>query len=243
MQVLDYGGSFVTFVTRGRGNNARLQVESVCTLTDPAGRATDFLFFASCKSEHTYAERGLFHADNYDFCGIFSTEEYVIFRTPATHSEGYREEGAWCDRFEDVQQHLVRRQGRVLETSEQIVRATLAGGELVGVVELAAGASGLSARLEFPIKTMNVNDLRMIWQVDTGPVPFPDLERSAGRLIQRLSPAYVAYNAPTFADFVVQQPVAVAGGAATVTHYSGPQALAARTAVIALSRTSTGGPP
>ena len=34
MQICDYSRSFVTFVTRGRGNNARLQVESVCTLTD-----------------------------------------------------------------------------------------------------------------------------------------------------------------------------------------------------------------
>lgn len=235
MQVLDYGGSFVTFVTPGRGNNARLQVESVCTLTDAAGKATEFLFFASCKSEDTFAARDLFYPVNYDFCGIFSEAEYVIFRTRATHTEGFRDQGAWAGRFERVYSHLVRRPGRVLESAEEIVRTTLAGQDLVGVVELPAGRSGLSARLEFPIKTMNANDLRWVWQVDTGPVAFPDLEGEAGRLVERLSPAYVAYNAATFADFVVQQPLEVAEGAATVTHYSGLVSLPARTLVIAAS--------
>ncbi len=78
VEVLDYGRSFVTFVSSGaRGsthlrNNARLQVESVTTLTHVnTGRATRYLFFASCKSEDTFARRDLFYRNNYDFNGIF----------------------------------------------------------------------------------------------------------------------------------------------------------------------------
>lgn len=235
MQVLDYGRSFVTFVTRGRGNNARLQVESVCTLTDvQAGTADDFFFFASCKSEDTFAARNLFYPDNYDFCGIFSAEEYAIFRTRATHADGFRDQGAWRDRFENVVQQIVRVEGRELAGNGEVVQASLDGIPLVGVVEIKSPDGRYRARLEFPVKTMNANDIRMIWQVDTGPLPFPDFAMRVEREIERFSPAYVAYNVPDFADFVVQQPLAVGDGAVQVDHYSGLVSLPARTRVVAV---------
>ncbi|MFH1567612.1 MAG: hypothetical protein ABIL09_06380, partial [Gemmatimonadota bacterium] len=189
-EVLDYGRSFVTFTTPGRGNNARLQVESVGSLIDrDAGTTVDYLFFASCKSENTYAERDLFHAENYDFCGIFGGEEFVIFRTRATHHEGFRDQGRWPGRFEDLSVRTVHRPARELVTGEEIVRATLDGFPLVGVVEMGGADASLRARLEFPIKTMNVNDQQMIWQVDTGPVPFPDLDPASPGGVARLRPA------------------------------------------------------
>ena len=237
MQVCDYSRSFVTFVTEGRGNNARLQVESVCRLTETASGATqEYLFFASCKSEHTFADRDLFHEDNYDFCGIFSEEEYAIFRTYSTHTGRFREEGLWRDRFQDVVRQLVRVEGRELAEPAEAVAATLEGNPLVGQVEIASEDGALRALTEFPIKTMNANDIRSVFQVDTGPVPFPDFGRDTGRHIERLSPAYVAYNAPDFADFVIQDELAVGAdaGQAAVTHYSRLVSLPAVTRVIAL---------
>ena len=237
MKVCDYARSFVTFVTPGRKNNARLQVESVCTITDErAGTTGEYLFFASCKSEDTFAERNLFREDNYDFCGIFSGEEYAIFRTHVTHTDGFREQGLWRDRFEDLRRHIVRTEGRVLKGPSEIVEASLQNVPLVGCVEVSVDR-GLRAVLEFPVKTMNANDIDSIYQVDTGPVAFPDFGTEAERHIERLSPAYVAYNAPDFADFVVQQalPVVVEGKeVAQVTHYSKPVSLPAKTYVLAV---------
>ncbi|MFT5090963.1 MAG: hypothetical protein ACI906_004794 [Candidatus Latescibacterota bacterium] len=216
MQVLDYGRSFVTFTTPGRGNNARLQIESITSITDARTQQTqDYYFYASCKSEDTFAKKDLFHADNYDFCGIFSTDQYAIFRTQATHHAAFREEGLWRDRFEDVSWHLRYAQARALETSEQIVDASLVGDLLIGRVEWVEGP--LSIRLEFPIKTMNANDEHMLWQVDTGPLAFPAGAGDGDLLIAHLSPAYVAYNAAHFADFVVQAPMEVGG--TEITHY------------------------
>ena len=238
MKVCDYARSFVTFVTPGRANNARLQVESVCTLTDErTGKSGEYFFFASCKSEDTFAVRNLFREDNYDFCGIFSDEEYAIFRTHATHTDGFREQGLWRDRFEDVCRHIVRVEGSVLKEPSRIVEASLQNVPLVGCVEIESADRGLRAVLEFPIKTMNANDMDSIYQVDTGPVAFPDFGVEVERHIERLSPAYVAYNAPDFADFVVQQalPVVVEGKEVVqVTHYSKPVSLAAKTYVLAV---------
>ena len=239
MQICDYSRSFITFVTPGRGNNARLQVESVCTLIDEgAGTSTDYFFFASCKSERTYAPKDLFCEPNYDFCGIFSNEEFAIFRTHATHTAGFRDQGLWRDRFEDVHQHIVRVEGQELKEKAEIVRASLDNIPLVGRVEVNSPEANLRAVLEFPIKTMNANDIRSMYQVDTGPVPFPDLTMQAERHIERLSPAYVAYNAPDFADFIVQQalPIQVGEEKVEVTHYSGHVSLPAKTSVIAAPR-------
>jgi len=236
MNVYDYGRSFVTFVTHGRRNNARLQVESVCRLHDEqTGKTTDYVFYASCKSEYTFAEKDLFIEDNYDFCGIFSQEEFVIFRTHSTHTDGFRQEGLWRDKFEDVKFDLVQVEGEVLDTNREIVQASLDCVPLIGRVEIEGGS--LKVLLEFPIKTMNANDIEDIYQVDTGPLAFPDFAADVGLHIKRLSPAYVAYNVPDFADFVVQQPLPVVIDAAevtTVTHYANPVSLKAKTQVIAV---------
>lgn len=232
MTPYDYTRSFVTFTTKGRGNNARLQIESTCTLQDKSsGQITEYFFFASCKSEDTYAEKDLFYEHNYDFCGIFSNEEYVLFRTHATHTDGFREQGLWQDRFEDVQFHLVKQKGSVLHHPTDIVQTTRKGTPLIGQVEIENPT--LSATLEFPIKTMNVNDIDNLYQIDTGPVAYPDFDIKVEHHIERLSPAFVAYNAPHFADFVIQHPLAISQNIQT-THYSKRESHAAKTSIIAI---------
>lgn len=235
MQVLDYGRSFVTFVSQGGRyrNNARLQIESRTTLTDTqSGESTRYLFFASCKSEDTFAPTDLFYNNNYDFNGIFSEKEYVIFRTYSQHTARFREEGLWKGTFNDVSERLVQVDGTVLNSGEEVVRASMAGKPLVGRVELASDDGSLSAEIEFPVKTMNANDTDWKWQVDTGPIGLPNFAADVDMHIKRLSPAFVAYNVDSFADFVVQQPVASPENGSSVTHYSAPITLPAKTSVI-----------
>jgi len=234
MTPLDYSRSFVTFVTRNRGNNARLQIESRCILEDrQAGKTQEYCLFASCKSEHTFAEKDLFHADNYDFCGVFGGDEYVIFRAPKERSERYAERGLWRGPFEDLVWHLREADdAQVLETNQEIVEASLAGHILIGRTELESGDGNLKATLEFPVKTMNANDIRMVHQVDTGPIPFPELDREVERHIDRFELAFVAYNAPDFADFVIQTETPIGDGSAVTYHYSNIRSLPARNCVV-----------
>ena len=241
-KVYDYGRSFVTFVTKPptRHNNARLQVESVCSLSDRGtGFSCEYVFFASCKSEDTFAEKGLFFEDNFDFCGIFSDREVVIFKTYSKHTPRFRErEGLWSEKFADVRMHLARAEGRLLRDNAAIVQASLDNIPLIGRVRLEGRAGDLSAVLEFPVKTMNADDQGNRYQVDTGPVPYPDLEMQVKHQVQRFSPAYVAFNAPHFADFVVQQAVPVEaseGQTLSVTHYARPFSVSAQTQVLALA--------
>ena len=229
MEVLDYGRAFVTFVTPGRGNNARLQVESRCTISK-GGQSQEFWFYASCKSEDTFAAKDLFYADNYDFCGVFSDEEYAIYRTRARHSDAFVEAGRWRDRFDDLVKHLPTVEVEVLPDAGAAAQASLDHRLLYG--EVVYQEAGHEIRLEFPIKTMNANNIEWIYQVDTGPLCIPDFGRDTELMAQCLEPAYVAYNAPDFADFVVQRPQDE--GDTTVTHYGHIRSVAARTAVLAV---------
>ena len=53
---------------------------------------------------------------------------------------------------------------------------------------------------------MNIDEEADIYQVDTGIVLFPDLSKRYDPQIEAFSLAYVAFNVPHFADFVIERP-------------------------------------
>ena len=231
MNAIDFGRSFVTFVTPERGNNARIQVEARIEFRDLACETTEELYLlASCKGEHTYAARDLFIQPNYDFCGVFNETQFSIIRTRFGDSAFVADCGPVQPRFEKVYTQIVRRPAEKLESVREVVEATLAGELLIARTELTSPDGGRTCLLEYPIKTMNANDIVPIYQVDTGPVPFPEWDSSAAVLAGRFRLAFVAFNAPDFADFVVLTPTELAPGALTP-HYSEVVSLAARNEV------------
>ncbi len=81
---------------------------------------------------------------------------------------------------------------------------------------------------------MNANEEKGLYQVDTGPVLFPDLTRRYDRKVEALRLAFVAFNATGFADFVIEQltPIVQEGReVCKVYHYSGIVSLPARNTV------------
>ena len=248
--VCDYASSFVTFVGQGRNNMARLQVESRCLLWDENHRLhEEFFQFASCKSEDTYAEQNLFTVPNYDFSGIFSRDNFVIFRARRPEdTRDYAERGAVRERFEDLWLEIrPAPESTILTTNAEIVKATLEGLRLVGRTEIRDERNGHRAILEYPIKTMNVNDQKQIYQVDTGPLVFPDFETQTkpppGRQDSELRPvatlelAYVAHNRPDRAEFIMQRETAIKAGGKKVRrvcHYSEIRQMAAKNTLLSL---------
>ncbi len=238
---LDYSRSYVTFVIEGRGNLARLQVESRCLLYDADGKLLEEFFqYASCKSEDTHGSAVLFYDPNYDFSGVFSKEAYVIYRARAPKDDRpYHERGRVADRFEDLLFQIEEAgEVRALDTTEQIVEATLAGHPLVGRTEI-RGGDEIRAVIEYPVKTMNVNDQKQMYQVDTGPLAFPDfdvLNEGVG-WVDTIELAYVAYNKPDEAYFVIQRqsPVDPASGPGPkVCHYSDIRRFDAKNSLMAV---------
>jgi hypothetical protein len=121
--------------------------------------------------------------------------------------------------FDSVHLDLVEHQGSHLDGVRDIVRATLANESLVAVIRIESDR--YTADLEFPIKTMNANERDWVYQTDTGPVLFPDLTREPDGLLGGLDVAFVALNAPGWADFIVRTRTQLAPGI-DVYHYATP---------------------
>ncbi len=234
-EAIDYGRSFVN--TKAKWNSPRFWVESRLRITDPAGKTSrEYLQCGSCKSEYTFPARGLFHADNYDFLPVFSQVDCVVFRRNVTERGKYIEvkpaAKAW-DGTVPVMRHF---RGRMLRNVEEISKAMTAGNPLVGQTEIRDEKSGRVAVIEYPIKTINWQRETGDWQVDTGPVLLPDLTAPPEQWSLRLRLAYVAFNAPDWAEFVIEEPTPVGGGSKDVPrtyHYMGQLARPARNVVLA----------
>lgn len=239
MTPLDYGRSFVC--NTAAMNAVRFWVESRTRLIDvEAGTHTDYIQCASCKSEHTFAEKDLFMEDNYDFLPILGEGEWLVFRRGVRLSERYRTvqsvDSMWGPPTLKLREAP---ESTRLDSWEQIRDATAAAIPIVTQTELWSPDEKLRAIIECPTKTMNVDLDGKRYQVDTGPVAYPDLTKDYPAHIDRLQLAFVAFNAPDFADWVVEQPTRVYPDDSNTTevyHYAKPFSLPAKNSVIALGK-------
>ncbi len=236
IECLDYGLSFIC--NKASFNEVRFWVESRTTLIDAeAGTSQVYYQCASCKSENTFAAEDLFIEDNYDFLPILGGRDWLVFRRPCRLSEAYRQVKAdiWGEPV------LKLRYGKgvtELSSFEEIRDATAAGRPIVAQTEIRNEDTKLTAVIEYPVKTMNVSLDNSVYQVDTGPIAYPDLSRRFDVPIECLSLAFVAFNVPHFADFIIEQPTPVVQDEqelAQVYHYSKPFSLPAANRLLALA--------
>ena len=225
MTPLDYGRSFV--LGNGPENEVRFWVESRTRIVSEAsGQSEDYVQVGSCKSEHTFARENLLHEDNYDFLPVFGPEWSVVYRRHADLRDSYREIRRSQEWWNGQQYRLiVGREVEELTSAAAVREATYDAVPIVAQTHVRNEETGLQAILEYPVKTMNTNRANDLYQVDTGPVAFPDLSQRRARHVEALSLAFVVFNAPHFADFVLEAPTRV--GDEQVYHYSKLVSLAA----------------
>jgi hypothetical protein len=211
-------------------NNARVVLDSRCRITELATRRTHTIVQgASCKTERVGADAALWLVPNGDFIPIFSDDAFMHIKTFARAGMGSQLEspggGEQPDRlrvpiegtFERVHLDLVELDGEPLDGAEAIVEAVLANERLVGVHRLESDR--YRVEIEYPVKTINANERDWVYQTDTGPILFPDLDCEPDELLTRLELAFTAANNPDWAEFIVRTPTPVAEGV-EVYHYS-----------------------
>ena len=214
-------------------NNSRINLESRCVITDAeTGRTHTFVLGASCKTEQVGAPADLFLLPNADFMPILSDDSFMHVKTfaraGATAGRFGGEQGEQQpDRlrvpihgtFVGVHFDLVAHEAELLPDAQAIVNATFSGDPLVVHSTLRRGR--YTATVEFPVKTMNANERAWIYQTDTGPVLFPDLDAPPDELMDRLDVAFAAHNAPDWIEFIVRRRTTITEGV-DVYHYSEP---------------------
>ena len=245
MTVPDFAASFLTFRIDWRLkpsltashkppftlNNARIQIEASCKIGDRAsGEAQTFVLGASCKTEVVGVDRDMWTTPNADFCMILSADSFLILKSWDRNNKGVmrypaslgeqpeRQSGSVGDTYERVSINLRRMRAQRLDGAEAIVEATLAGEKLVGRCAFNL-RDRYDIEIDFPIKTMNANEREWIYQVDTGPILFPDLSADCHSWIDSFHLAYVAFNRADWAEFILQAPTPLSEGL-SVNHYS-----------------------
>ena len=237
MNCLDYGLSFINSV--GNGNAPRFWIESRCRMIDDTdGSFSDYYQCGSCKSEHTFARKDLFVDPNYDFLPVFGEEHSAVFRRHAYRNDNYVEyrpaKEWWGGPLFDIQ---AASPVHVLDSNAAIFEATRKSLPIVTHTEISDTSTHQRAIIECPVKTMNIDEKADIYQVDTGIVLFPDLSQRYYRQIETFSLAYVAFNAPHFADFVIEKPTPIIEDGvevAQVYHYSEIVSLEAKNTVFCI---------
>ena len=238
---IDYGRSF--FCNTAEFNSVRMWIESRTTIIDTkSGKSTICYQGASCKSENTFGEKDLFYKDNYDFLPVFGEGKVLVFRRHANkRGDRYRSvkkmEEMWGGNpviYTPVSNIITE-----LDAFEKIRDATAAGIPIVTQTEFQNNETGLHAVIEAPCKTMNISHDKKMYQVDTGPVAFPDLSKKYDIQIDCLSLAFIAFDKPHFADFVIEAPTSIIEGdkeVATVYHYSKMASMQVKNRIFALGK-------
>jgi hypothetical protein len=211
-------------------NNARVVLDCRCRISDRlTGRTHSIVLGASCKTERVGADADLWLMPNGDFIPVFSDDAFMHIKTFARAGMGSQIEppgsGEQPDRlqvpiegtFERVHVDVVEREGERLEDAAAIVEAVLANDPLVGIHRFESDR--YRVEIEYPVKTINANERDWIYQTDTGPILFPDLDCEPDEFLSRVDLAFTAANNPTWADFIVRTRTPIADDVA-VYHYS-----------------------
>jgi hypothetical protein len=227
LEALDFSRSFVTFFTTPAqgGNIARIQIDATCRVDGwgPDGGIGEFHLIAPCRSEQMYRDGQLFQMPNYEFCGIFASDELVLLRTHWTSDREAPEYAKPEDRFERIAIDLSQTTFEALDTDATVVHATLANRRLVARTELTDEASGARAIIDYPVKTMNVRKNPMSFQVDTGPILIPRWDAGDLAAPLRFDVAHAVYWQRDRSEFVLRRPHDVGEGSEApiqVTDYS-----------------------
>jgi hypothetical protein len=177
-----------------------------------------------------YLETPLFQLPNYEFCGIWSADEFLIIRTAWVSERDNRQYGLGRERWLDIRLDIrTFAHTEVLTDDTAILKATLDNRSLNARTEVVHDETGRRALLEYPVKTMNVMQEPPRFQVDTGPLILPDFNATTDHLIQTLEMAHVVYNRVDKAEFILRKPAPES----STTDYSAVQIVTVRNEILA----------
>jgi hypothetical protein len=224
-------------------NNARAPLDCICHVRDARTGARDRLLLGtSCKTERVGVEDDVWTTPNADFVPVVGDEEFLAIKTypragmsvplhpPGSGDQPERQLVRSAEAFDSVRVHLAEVEADELEDPAGVVEAVLAGRRLVAHTELRL--DGLEARLEYPVKTINVNERDVEYQTDTGPLVVP-LGPIDGSFVAAAELCFIASNRPDRAELLVRVPTPVADGV-EVHHYSRVVKVDARSRTFAL---------
>jgi hypothetical protein len=244
--VTDFGNSYMTWEAPANlndtrkpghmpwGNSARILIDARCTIVDErAGTTDEFYLIAPCRTEWMYRETELIQNPSGEYRVIFSRDRQLSVGKWIDEDRP-RDGSRSTSEFTALDFTIAALPATALPTDRAVVDATVRNLPVVARTELANAETGLRATLEYPVRTMNVHPERVRFQVDTGPLIFPDLAIEAESHIDRCKLAHTVYNTFDYAEFVCKQPTPLVRDGvevASIFHYSDYRQLAVTNAL------------
>lgn len=214
-------------------NRVRMPVEATVTLKQEAtGAEVRYALGAECRTEQVWVKRDVWHDPNASMCMIGGEKHCLIEKhwaradfeatldPPKLGAQPERHLIDPKEAFAAFSMVLPTIRAVELTTIDDIIAALAGDAALVSRTEYRA--SGYAITLEYPVKTANHSEREHYYQLDTGPVVFPgvaDIGANGEPPLAACRLAYVAHNAPDWAEFIVCVPTPVKDGL-KVHHYS-----------------------
>lgn len=214
-------------------NRVRMPVEATVTLKhETTGVEVRYTLGAGCRTEQVWVKRDVWHDPNASMCMIGGEKHCLIEKhwaradfeatldPPKLGTQPERQLIDPQEAFAAFSMDLPAVRAVELSGTDEILKALEGSATVVSRTEYRA--CGYAIALEYPVKTVNHSERELYYQVDTGPVLFPgveDIGADGKPPLMACRLAYVAHNAPDWAEFIVCVPTPVKDGI-KVHHYS-----------------------
>jgi hypothetical protein len=214
-------------------NRVRMPIEATVLLT-PASGGTPLRYAlgAECFAEQVWVERDVWHDPSASMCMIGGEKHCLIekqwkradfeatLHPPKLGAQPERQMVDPQEAFAAFSIDLAPVRAVELTTTDSIIEALAGSATVVARTEYVAGDYAIA--LEYPVKTANYSERERYYQVDTGPILFPGVEKigeGGAPPIAACRLAFVAHNGPDWAEFLVCRPTPVRDDL-RVHHYS-----------------------
>ena len=197
-------------------NNIRINIERFAELYEKAtSRKQSYFVGSSCKTERVGVVQDFWTDPNADYLPIFSKQNYLIIKT-FEHSQvsvplfpsslgvqPIRQYGSIEDNFSSFKTIINQSKARTITDYGKIIDLTFEGVPLNAITEIEN--EKYRFLIQYPIKTINVNEEVKMVQPDTGPILFSDLNHDFEMIMENLELAFIAWNKTDYAEFLVRK--------------------------------------
>ena len=190
---IDFGRSFATWLLKERPSHGRWMLDSTLSVIGENGMVVErYHLLSAVMAGRVYAESNLVVEPTMEFRPVFGSQAFKMFRTHATYLNN-DDSGIISDKFKDVNFNLKMIPAEAQTNPHSIAQAALRNEPLVGRVSLDRIVGGYY-ELEFPVKHINIESEKWLFQIETGPVLVPSRRAPSMPTVDDLEVAYLFFN-------------------------------------------------
>lgn len=221
MKRIDFSASYLSWLTRKEESYGRFQLEAACTIRGFSSEKTETYYLAPAViAGNVYAKNDLVKQPVYLFQIAASQGRHVIFRTFVSHVDDRNSFDNNSKLFEEFEFYISRKEAVVLKDFDDIDFHFQQHNSMSARMCYET-QQHIQIEIEFPIKHINIQRERRLFQVETGPILIPS-ETLDDRLSEDqgcfFNTAFVHFNRLDSAEITLNVPTCI--GEETICFFS-----------------------